>query len=289
MRKHKINSIIFLSKSEEFLFKLKQRIYEFNHFEDSVTLQFVMSETESFIEPSKLNSETLVVSFNTNTSEIYELEFIKNVTLFSPDVKLEYQTHFDLINLLGFQRHLISKPILNALNINNKRNLSLGLLRQNISNVEPILRDSDFVHFDLSSLKWSELKGTLNSYSTGWTTEEFIQLTKLVGFSDQVKIINYSNFDESEDMMVEFFSSCIWYLCESLDTQFHSSGEQISNIVHLPDTEHYITFHKIIETNKTWVSIEDGSTLPCSLEEYSIAVDQGEVSDRIIIQVSKML
>ena len=71
--------------------------------------------------------------------------------------------------------------------------LRLGELQNSISKSEPILRNTDLLSVDLSSIRNSEFKSSYNSHTNGFFGNELCQMMKYAGISDKISSIGFYN------------------------------------------------------------------------------------------------
>ena len=95
--------------------------------------------------------------------------------------------------------------------------LRLGDLRQNITSVEPYLRSSDIVSFDLSSIKQSDAPGTTSPSPNGLEAHHSCAITRYAGMSDRVSSLGIFEIDLKNDVSkqtIKLVSQIIWYFFE---------------------------------------------------------------------------
>jgi hypothetical protein len=284
MRKHKINSILFAFPDDELSDLFLKKFDFYNHFQNNFdfTVQYV-SNNKTRID-NFITHRQVVISFNMDFGFLISKERFKEVALVTAKSNEDYLMYFEKVNLIGFQRHLLSRNILTGVDINSKENLSLGYIRSNENLVEPIFRKSDIISFDLSSIKLGENINIKGALPTGFTAEEFIQLNKFAGYSDNVKLVNFSFqlTDNNSEPLAELLAASMWYFLESLSISFEEEDYE-ENLVHFDETDDYFNFQKSLSTQKCWVHFEGKEVkFACTNEEYNLAVQNGVVSERLV-------
>lgn len=283
MRKHKINSILFTLPDDDLAELFLNRLSKYNHFKDEFNFEVQYISSNKTRVDSFVNHRQLVVSFNIDFGFFASKSKFKELTIVSPRSNDEYLNYFEKANLLGFQRHLLSKAVLNGVDLNTKDNLSIGLIRSQPNLVEPVFRKSDMISFDVNSIKNGENLNVVGDFPTGFTAEEFIQLVKYAGYSDSLKLINFNyKLNGNPNQLAELMAASIWYFLESLHVTSHEE-EFEENLVHFEETDDYVNFQKSLITQKCWVHFEGKERkIACTVEEYEMAIGQGKISERII-------
>ena len=73
----------------------------------------------------------------------------------------------------------------------------LGDIKKNLHHVEPLFRNSDFVSFDMSSIRSSTFVSNVYSTPNGFDGEEACRIARYVGISDKITsfgIFEYNQF-----------------------------------------------------------------------------------------------
>ncbi|MEZ4981236.1 MAG: hypothetical protein R2769_06540 [Saprospiraceae bacterium] len=88
-------------------------------------------------------------------------------------------------SFLGFQRHYTDPEILNYLDSRNFDYLRLGETRGDVTSMEPIIRDADFMSFHLGAINGTVAPGQKELSPNGFSGEEACQITRYAGYSDK--------------------------------------------------------------------------------------------------------
>ncbi len=184
-------------------------------------------------------------------------------------------------NLIGFQSHYIASENLNKIKgVSN--HVRLGVLRDNISNVEPVLRNTDFLSFDINSVKNSDAPGSMRCIPNGLRSEEACQLAKYAGVSDRLKVFGVFDIvaeNDIKNLTVKLTSQLIWYFLEGyLNRDNENPEENENNImfqVEVENVEKPLVFFKNSITNRWWMQIETPDKcklhFACTEKEYEQA------------------
>jgi arginase family enzyme len=191
------------------------------------------------------------------------------------------QSHLFQFNLIGFQSHYLPIENLNKLrSVSN--HLRLGVLRDDISIAEPVLRNTDFLSFDINSIKHSEAPGSLRITPNGLRSEEACQLAKYAGLSSRLKVFglfDYITENDQNNLTAIIAAQIIWYFSEGFIKRNNeipdSSESNVTYQVEVDTVDKPIVFIKNIISNQWWMQIEtiEKSKLffACSGKEYEQA------------------
>ena len=168
--------------------------------------------------------------------------------------------------IAGSQRHY-----LNYENIDNNV-IGLGQIREDISLLEPIIRNTTNLSFSTTCIKRAE---TLShtSPACGLTILEACKIARYAGFSDSLshlQIVLPSDTNEQLDEIVALF---IWYFMEAR-TEFvrlnNKPDHMQKYIVHCDSLDVELSFIKDITKDKWWVvnPFEKDQKIPCNEADY---------------------
>lgn len=194
------------------------------------------------------------------------------------------------IKLVAYQSHLFHKEKLKHKKLN--QSLSLGDIRNNMRDSEPVLRDVNTMHFMLDSIRYSELPGIKDTSPSGLTSEEACQLMRYLGLNPLRNSLSIFGYDPKYDFHsqgVKMMSQLIWYYLEGLDQKKFDKPEAKENmaqyVVELSDYNLSLSFWKSDFSGRWWVEIpEEGNAntwLPCSYLDYKLACNN-EMPKRIL-------
>ena len=207
--------------------------------------------------------------------------------------KLHFSEYGIPCDYIGFQRHLVELDHLNRIGDHSINSMSLGKLRAEVEEVEPIMRDVDFLYFDIAGIRSSDVPGSQNSMPSGLTCEESCQLMKYAGRSNQLKMIVLGGDFKADDVTCNCLGEMLWYFLEgkSQIKQDHPSINQDFNeyIVEGEDFEESFTFVKNKSTGRWWLSVdgEKNEFISCSYNEYHQTISN-ELPDRLLKHLAKI-
>lgn len=197
---------------------------------------------------------------------------------------------------LAYQSYLTNQKDLELIDRLSFEALRLGTLKENIKEMEPVVRDADMLSFDLSALQAFYAPAASGSKVYGLTGEEACQLCWYAGQNEKLSSVGLYNYDatnDSPDAKNAFvLGTMIWYFIEGF---YHRKGDKnfISNDymmyeVHLGGDPESIKFFKSKRSEKWWMEVPnpDGNgifnrsrMIACSYKDYEKA-QTGDVPDR---------
>jgi len=188
---------------------------------------------------------------------------------------------FFQFNLIGFQSHYTTSESINKIQ-SGGNHIRLGSLRDNIAIAEPIIRNTDFLSFDVNSLKHSDAPGTLRVSPNGLRSEEACQLAKYAGMNNRLKV--FGLFDivtekDQNDLTVKLAAQIIWYFMEGFVNRDNEKPDSNENCVmfqvEVESVDKPIVFYRNTKTNQWWIEIETYEKakfhFACSENEYVVA------------------
>ncbi len=181
----------------------------------------------------------------------------------------------------------------------------LGVVKENIKELEPIVRDADMMSFDVSALQAHYSPGAVESKVYGLTGEEACQLCWYAGLNDKLSSVGFYSYDvdkDTDDRKTAFvIGTMIWYFIEGFynrkgDKNFRSNDYLVYEVP-LGGEPSSIKFYKSKLSEKWWMEVphpEESSgflrsrMIPCNYSDYETALE-GEVPNRWITTYSKFM
>ncbi|MDE0470915.1 MAG: formimidoylglutamase [Ekhidna sp.] len=203
---------------------------------------------------------------------------------------------------LAYQSYLINPQQLELFDRLSFEALRLGTIKEDIKEVEPIIRDADMLTFDIAAIQNAYAPGAIGAGVYGLTGEEACQLMWYSGQNEKLSSVGLYNYDykqDSENKTAFVISTMIWYFIEGFyhrrnDKNF-MSNDYLKYEVHIGGDPDTIRFYKSKLSERWWVEVPNAGTqglfnrnrmLACSYTDYQTAL-KGEVPDRWINFYSK--
>lgn len=195
---------------------------------------------------------------------------------------------------IGAQTHYIPKSTLDLFNNLYFDICRLGQVNHNIETTEPILRNTDLLSVDLTSIRASDLQNENYTSPNGLFAHQACQILKYAGISDKLTSLGIFNYYGSDNKTTdELIAQLIWYFNEGYahrkgDFPIGSKKGYTKFNVFLEDLEEEILFYKSNKSSRWWIEVPYPSStnskyirhqmVPCSYETYQKTM-QGEVPD----------
>lgn len=206
---------------------------------------------------------------------------------------------------LAHQSYLVESKDANLMEKLYFEAIRLGVVKENIKELEPVIRDADMVTFDISAIQAHYCPGATDSKVYGLTGEEACQICWYAGLNDKLSSIGFYEYDvnrDTEDRKTAFvLATMIWYFIEGFynrrgDKHFRSNDYLVYE-VSLGGDPSSIRFYKSKVSEKWWMEVphpdDSGGIfmrsrmIPCSYSDYEMALE-GEVPARWINTFSRL-
>jgi hypothetical protein len=160
----------------------------------------------------------------------------------------------------------------------------VGHVKENIDEMEPVIRNSNFFSFDISAIANSYAPASAIS-PNGLTGEEACLLTRYAGMSPNVTSIGlygYNPQHDRDELTAKQISHMLWYVLDgrSRGRREASLDEKDSfNEYHTAFAEVATTFLQSKKTGRWWMQLPDKKFIACSYKDYLLA-SSNEIPER---------
>lgn len=218
----------------------------------------------------------------------------KNIYYLNDIVKSKRERLFHL-GLIGGQAHYIPPSTFKYLEKRNFDCIRLGKAKQDLIELEPIIRNGDLLSFNLSAIKQIEAPGQSKASPNGFTIEEACQISRYAGMSDKLKSFGIYGFRKTLDrkaQTAQAVAQMVWYFLDGFynrKNDFPVSNEGlVEYIVDFKELDYQLTFWKSNKSGRWWMqipvkskkNIERHRLIPCSYNDYRLA-SMEELPDRL--------
>lgn len=198
---------------------------------------------------------------------------------------------FNFTNI-GYQTYLVDQDAIELMDKLFFDVYRLGLVRKDLEEVEPIVRNADLLSLDVSSIRQSDAPGNSNASPNGFYGEEACQIVRYAGLSDKLSSIGFYElnpaFDQGEQT-AHLVAQMIWYFFDGFshrkkdmpDRKRKETGEYLKYVVSIKDFKNEIVFYKSKKSDRWWMEVPCPSGLqvkyerqflvPCSYKDYQAA------------------
>lgn len=223
-------------------------------------------------------------------SNINSSNFFGKILFQQPNVLFNFSN-------LGYQSYYVDKLELNVLEELFFDIHRLGVLKPNLKVAEPIIRNADFISFNLGAIAQAFAGANANASPNGFTGEEACQLARYAGMSDKLTSIGFYEFNPSIDdhgMTAQLLAQMIWYFIDGFynrkkDFPACNKTEYLKYTVSIEEGSQEIVFYKSPKSDRWWMEVpysanlnkkyERHMMLPCTYEDYLTAT-QNEIPER---------
>jgi len=231
--------------------------------------------------------------------ELTSQSWLSNIILHQPNYLFNYAN-------IGYQTYFIDQEALKLMNNLFFDTYRLGIVRADLEEVEPIVRNADLLRFDISSVRCSDAPGNKNTTPNGFYGEEACQIVRYAGISDKLTSIGFYEYNPKYDhdgQTAHLIAQMIWYFMEGFysrphDFPFKNEDDNLKYHVTINDHKQDITFYKSKKTDRWWMEIplpaeqrakyERHYLVPCSYKDYLQATRE-EIPDRWWMVYQKLM
>jgi arginase family enzyme len=195
---------------------------------------------------------------------------------------------------IGFQSYYVHPHMLETLDKLRFDFFRLGKVREHVEDMEPVLRTSDLLSFDISAVRYCDAFSNTEGSPNGFTGEEACMLTRYAGMSKQLTSFGIYGYDTKKDhrqMTAKLIAQMVWYFIDGYLIR--------KNEAELTDHEEFITFHvsftsndtvflKSKRTNRWWMQLPNNMFVPCSYNDYLLA-SNNEIPERWLREQERLV
>lgn len=205
---------------------------------------------------------------------------------------------------LGYQSYLNDPETITVLEKLYFETYRVGQIRENMEEMEPVIRNTDMMSFDISAVKLSDAPGNSNAQPFGLTGEEACQICWYAGLTAKLSSVGFYEYNPEEDIKGQtagVLATMIWYFIEGYYLRKEdfdlNNPKYVKYIVSLQEDPHKLTFYKNVQTEKWWMEVPfpsgksqyaRNSIVPCSYSDYQ-AANNGEIPNRYILTHAKLI
>jgi formiminoglutamase len=222
-----------------------------------------------------------MIDIRENEEEIDADNFLITLLTHQPNYLFNY-SH------VAYQTHFASPMTVETLDKLHFDMIRLGKVRENIRGIEPLLRDTDMLSFDMTAVRFSDAPGNKNATPNGLTGEDACQIARYAGLSDKLSsfgLYEVNPVADTRDQTVMLAAQMLWYFVDGFYNRrklipSDENRDFIKYLVHFKDTNFEMVFWKNVKTDMWWMEVPSGHKskrpdkkhlIPCSYEDYQLA------------------
>jgi len=221
------------------------------------------------------------------TEEINSNSFLMDMLTGTPN----FLTHY---NHIAFQSYYAHPRMLETLDKLRFDFFRMGKVKENIEEMEPVLRTSNLFSFDISAVRYSDAPANINGSPNGLSGEDSCLLTRYAGMSTALSslgIYGYNAQDDVHAMTAKLIAQMIWYFVDGYlvrKTEAKLTEKEEFIVFNVAFTDNDTVFLKSKRTNRWWMKLPDHSYVPCSYNDYLIASND-EIPERWLREQERLL
>lgn len=210
------------------------------------------------------------------------------------DVLTEEPNFVRHYNHIGFQSYYTHPRMLETLDKLRFDFYRLGVAREHIEDMEPVLRAGNIFSFDMSAIRYSDAPTNVNGSPNGFTGEEACHLTRYAGMATEMNSFGIYGYEEKHDvngMTAKLIAQMLWYFIDGYRVRMTeaalSETEEFSEF-HIGFTDIDVVFLKSKRTNRWWMKLPNNNTVPCSFKDYQMACNN-EIPERWLREQERLV
>lgn len=192
-----------------------------------------------------------------------------------------YVKHY---NHIAFQSYFVHPRMLETMDKLRFDCYRVGTVTEYIDEMEPVLRNSHLLSFDINAIKYSDAPANKN-FPNGLTGIDACTLTRFAGLSNNISSLGIYGYRPSQDvgeLTASQIAQMIWYF---IDGKYKSRQE-----ASLQQREHFNEYHTLFgevdtlflqskKTRRWWMQMPDKSFVACSPNDY-LQAKQNDIPER---------
>jgi arginase family enzyme len=215
--------------------------------------------------------------------------YVNKIVLAQPNFLLNYAN-------IGYQSYMNSPESVGMMEKLFFETYRVGLMRCNMDEVEPVVRNADMVSLDISAVRRPDAPGCPHNSSNGFYGEEICQIAKYVGLSDKLSSFGIYEYDPTLDynnQTSQLIAHILWYFVEGFifrqnDGNFKNKNDYRQFNISVSGALDEMVFFNSKKSGRWWVVVpiyqKDSDMvkhyyLPCTKRDYDLACED-KISDR---------
>ncbi len=206
-----------------------------------------------------------------------KINFSKNDESFLSKIISDDNNKLNNFSNIGAQKHLTSVPENKLIDKMYFESINLGKIKSNVTEAEPVMRDSNIVSFNINAVKSGDLNNA-HHYPNGLNSYELCSLSRFSGLGSTVKIVSFfENWDLS--IMNSLLAESTWYVIDGFSSRINENPINDSNdfiYYHIELDNYKFKFYRSKLSNRWWVEFLNDELISikkdiisCTLNDYN--------------------
>lgn len=234
---------------------------------------YAYKDLNKIIDATVIDATIDLISESPARSENFLLEMLTS----EPNMVKHY-------NHIGFQSYFVHPHMLETMDKLRFDCYRVGTVKEHLEEMEPVIRSSDMLSFDIAAIKHSDAPAN-NCSPNGFTGEEACNLLRYAGLSpllSSVGIYGYKPSQDVEGLTALQIAQMLWYY---IDGKSRSKQEaelkdrQNFNEFHTAFAEVDTVFLQSKKTGRWWMQLPNKKMIACSYNDYLFA-SNNEIPER---------
>lgn len=221
------------------------------------------------------------IDIRENEPEINSDNYLMRLMMHQPNYLFNY-SH------IAYQTHFAPPHTLETLDKLHFDLYRLGKLFDGTVEMEPVLRSTNMLSFDISAVRYSDAPGNRNATPNGLRGEDACQIARYAGLSEQMTSFGLYEINpmvDDREQTVQLAAQMVWYFADGFYSrrkeQPRDNDESFTKyIIHFRQNHYEMTFWKSVKSDMWWMEVPVGGrgrirrknkVLPCSYEDYQMA------------------
>ena len=256
------------------LFKLNKTVIVLGGSHDITLAQYeAYRELEKTVEITCVDSTIDLYTDSPLKSENFLLEMLTG----EPNLVKHY-------NHIAFQSYFVHPRMIETLDKLRFDCFRVGVVQESLEEMEPVIRSSDMVSFDLSAIRNSDSPASRIS-PNGLTGSEACVLARYAGISSKLTSLGIYGYEPSLDrscLSSMQIAQMIWYFIDGKNKKNQEASLENENDFyhyHLSFGEIESSFLQSKKTGRWWMQMPDKKFTPCSQKDY-LTASNNEIPER---------
>ena len=185
---------------------------------------------------------------------------------------------------IGFQSYFMHPHMLETIDKLRFDCFRLGKVRESIEEMEPVIRDSHLMSFDISAIQNAQAPANLVT-PNGFNGEEACVLMQYAGMSwktSTIGLYGYQAESDRNDLTAIQVAQMLWYVMDGVQKgkkEFPITDIERFKEFHIAFTDIDTMFLQSKSTGRWWMKLHNNQWCPCSYKDYLVA-SNNEIPER---------
>lgn len=190
---------------------------------------------------------------------------------------------------IGFQTYLVDQQAISLMKNLYFDTYRLGMIRTDMEEVEPMVRNADMLSCDMSAVRLSDAPANGNTLPNGFYGEEMCQIFRYAGLSDKLSSIGIYEMNprlDRQSQTAQLIGQMIWYFIDGFysrkgDFPPDKHHDMVKYTVTMKDFKDELIFYHSNNSDRWWMEVpirskhreryERHHLVPCSFKDYQTA------------------